>query len=261
MTGGGRRAGLALRLVSVLVGGFLVAPVFVVVPLGFTDKDSFEFPPSGWSLRYHVRFFTDPAWVEPLLTSLAVAVMVTLTATATGTLAAFAITRLCRGRAALQGLLLAPMIVPNVVVALAIYAAFLSWGLVGTVEGLVLAHAVLALPFVVITVGASLRTLDVRLERAAASLGASPFATFRRITLPLIAPGVMSGAVFAFVTSFDEAVISLYLQSPHLRTLPVQMFTSVSSDVDPTIAAGSTVILVVTTALILLPDFVKRRTS
>jgi putative spermidine/putrescine transport system permease protein len=255
-----RPANPALRLFSVLVGSFLIAPVLVVVPLSFTDKDSFEFPPRGWSLHYYERFFTDPAWREPLLASLNVAIMVTLMATIIGTLASFAITRSRRrGVAVLQGLLVAPMIVPNVIVALAIYTAFLRWGLVGTVEGLVLAHVVLALPFVVITVSAGLRTLDPRLERAAASLGASPLATFRLVTLPLIAPGVMSGAVFAFVTSFDEAVISLYLQSPHLRTLPVQMFTSVTSDVDPTIAAGSTVILVVTTALILLPDFLKRR--
>jgi putative spermidine/putrescine transport system permease protein len=257
-----RQTNLALRLFSVLVGSFLVVPVLVVVPLSFTGKDSFEFPPPGWSLRYYERFFTDPAWTEPVLTSLKVAVIVTVIATLIGTLASFAITRTRRrGAAMLQGFLIAPMIVPNVIIALAIYAVFLRWGLVGTVEGIVLAHVVLALPFVVINVSAGLQAVDPRLERAAASLGASPPAVFRRVTLPLIAPGVMSGAVFAFITSFDEAVISLYLQSPDLRTLPVQMFTSVTAEVDPTIAAGSTVILVVTTTLILLPDFLKRGTS
>lgn len=260
--GANRHTNLALRLFSVLVGSFLVAPVLVVVPLSFTDKDSFEFPPPGWSLRYYERFFTDPAWREPVLTSLKVAIIVTVIATVIGTPASFAITRSRRrGVAVLQGFLMAPMIVPNVIIALAIYAVFLRWDLVGTVEGLVLAHVVLALPFVVITVSAGLRAVDSRLELAAASLGASPPTIFRRVTLPLIAPGVLSGAVFAFVTSFDEAVISLYLQSPHLRTLPVQMFTSVTADVDPTIAAGSTVIIVVTTALILLPDFLKRGAS
>lgn len=256
-----RNSQLAVRLFSVAVGSFLVAPVLVVVPLSFTGRDSFEFPPTRWSVRYYERFFTDPAWTQPLLTSLKVAVIVTITATVIGTLVSFVITRTrSRSTALLQGFVMAPMIMPNVIVALAIYAMFLRWDLVGTVQGLVLAHAVLALPFVVITVSAGLRAVDPRLERAAASLGASPAATFRRVTLPLIAPGVMSGAVFAFVVSFDEAVVSLYLQSPRLRTLPVQMFTSVTADVDPTIAAGSTVILVITTALIIFPDFLKRRT-
>jgi len=150
------------------------------------------------------------------------------------------------------------MVVPQIVAAIGVYAVFLQWRLSGTVAGFVLAHTAIALPFVVVAVSAALRGHDRRLERAAASLGAGPWTTFRRITLPIILPGVLSGAVFAFVTSLDEVVVALYLQSPTLHTLPVQMFSSVTVETDPTIASASSLVLVVTTALILLPQLLRR---
>lgn len=242
----------ALWTAGVLVAAWLVAPTLVVIPLGFTDKVSLTFPPTGWSTRWYANFFGDPAWTAALANSLLVGVLVAVVATTLGTAAAFGLTRWTNGRgaAAASVLLLAPMIVPGIILAIGIYAVFLKLGLAGTLVGFVAAHTVLAMPFVVVSVTASLRTFDVRLETAAASLGAGRWATFRQVTLPLIMPGVVSGALFAFVTSFDEVVVSLFIQSPTLVTLPVQMYSSVTRETDPTLAAAATMILVLTTVLV-----------
>ena len=145
-----------------------------------------------------------------------------------------------------------PRSVPAIVIGIAVYAVFLQWGLNGTPLGFILAHTSLALPFVVISVTAGLRTLDERLETAGASLGAGAWSRFRRIVLPLIAPSVLSGALFAFITSFDEVLVSLFLQSPFLRTLPLKMFSSIQDQIDPTIAAAASLIFIVATAIVLL---------
>lgn len=254
------RGGIGLRLLAALVGAILVAPTLVVIPLSFTGRASFAFPPESWSLRWYENFFTDPGWRDALLTSLRIALLVAVVASALGTCAALALNNSgrFRGKGLVNGLLMAPMIVPQIVAAIGVYAVFLVWGLTGTTAGFVLAHTALAIPFVIVAVSAVLRGYDRRLEQAAASLGARPFTTFTRVTLPLILPGVLSGAVFAFVTSLDEVVVALYLQSPELHTLPVKMFSSVTVETDPTIAAASTLVLVVTTALILLPQLVRR---
>lgn len=249
--------------IVIAVGLWLVAPILIVIPLSFADRPSFAFPPKGWSLRYYENFFTDPTWRDSLLNSIQIAVQVTIIATAMGTAAAVA---LVRGRffgkpkvkGVINAALMAPMIVPGIVVAVALFAAFLNWQLVGTQAGFVIAHTVLAIPFVIVSVSASLRGFDRDLELAASAMGAGPLTTFRLVTLPLVLPGVLSGAVFAFVTSFDEVVVALYLATPVIRTLPVTMYTSTTAETDPTIAAASTVILSVTTALIVLPQLFRR---
>ncbi|MEV0495238.1 ABC transporter permease [Streptomyces atratus] len=245
-------ARIALWAFSALVGCWLIAPTLVVIPLSFTDKASLVFPPSGWSTRWYTNFFTDPRWIDALLSSLQVGALVALVATVLGTAAAIALTRSgSRWVKASYGLLLAPMIVPTVVVAIGVYALFLQYNLLGTLLGFVTAHTVLALPFVIIPVTASLRGFDRRLEDAALICGANRWGAIRQVTLPQIAPGVVSGALFAFVTSFDEVVVSLFIQSPYLQTLPVKMFASVTRDTDPTIAAAATLIIVFTTVLVL----------
>jgi putative spermidine/putrescine transport system permease protein len=251
-----------LKVWCLVVVVWLMAPVLIIIPLSFSDAQSFRYPPQGWSLTWYARFFSDPAWSNALVTSLVIALLVMVLTTIVGTAAAYALDRgNLPGRTVLSALLLAPMIVPGIVTAVAILGVFIRWNLNGTLPGFVLAHTVIALPFTFVAVTASLRSFDRRLERAAMSLGAGSWYTFRRITLPLVMPGVLSGAVFAFVTSLDEVVIALYLQTPDLRTLPVQMFNSVTIDVDPTIAAASTIILIVTTAAILLPQLLKRTTA
>ncbi|MEV7795918.1 ABC transporter permease [Streptomyces sp. NPDC087512] len=253
-------ARILLWAFSALVGCWLIAPTLVVIPLSFTDKASLVFPPSGWSTRWYANFFTDPRWIDALLSSLQVGALVGVLATVLGTAAAIALTRSgSRWVKASYALLLAPMIVPTVVVAIGVYALFLRYDLLGTPLGFVTAHTVLALPFVIIPVTASLRGFDRRLEDAALICGSTRWGAIRQVTLPQIAPGMVSGALFAFVTSFDEVVVSLFIQSPYLQTLPVKMFASITRDTDPTIAAAATLIIVLTTVLVLTATFVTAR--
>lgn len=239
-----------LLVFCVAVSLWLIAPSLIVIPLSFTDRPSFSFPPSGWSTQWYANFFSDPTWMSALQASLQVGLLVTIVATVFGTAAAVALSRAeIPGRQGIRAVLLAPMIVPVIVVAVGLYALFLRLNLLGTTFGFVAAHSVLALPFVIIPVMASLQGFDRRLEDAAAICGAGRWQTFRTVTLPSVAPGVLSGALFAFATSFDEVVLSLFIQSPYLQTLPVKMYASVTRDTDPTIAAAATLILVLTTAL------------
>ncbi len=248
------KAGIGLRLWATFVGIVLFAPLAIVVPLSFTAKRSFKFPPEGLSLEWYGNFLRDEAWLRALGNSLWIGLVVAALCCVLGTLAALGLQRLPRRAAGIvQGLLLAPLIIPGIVSAVAIYSVFLKWRLSGNPLGFVLAHAVLAIPFVVVTVNASLAGYDRTLDRAAASLGAGRLRTFFRVTLPIIAPGVGAGALFAFITSFDEVVAAMFLQTPSIRTLPVEMFVSVTNEVDPTIAVVSTLILAVTSALVLVP--------
>jgi putative spermidine/putrescine transport system permease protein len=248
-----------LTVFAVFIAIWLVVPVLIVIPISFSGEDSFAFPPSSWGVDHYVTFFTEQSWLTSLLVSIQLAVIVTVIATVLGTMAAFAIVRTpLRGSGALERFFTAPLIVPGIVVAVALYVVFLQWGLIGTPTGFIAAHTVLALPFVVVNVTNVLRSYDRTLDRAAAMLGASPWTTFRTVTFPIIRPGVLSGALFAFVTSFDEVVVSLFVQSPQLQTLPVRMFTSITNEVDPTIAAASTVVLVVSTLVLGMASLTRR---
>ena len=242
------RAGLVG--LAVLTAIYLVAPVFVVVPTSFNSSSFLEFPPKQLSMRWYESFFTDPAWVNSALNSLQIGLWVTLLAVVLGTAAALA---MVRGRyplrAAVGALLVAPILVPYVILGLGVYALFLELGLTQTILGFVLVHTALAVPFVVINVSSALVSFDERLELAAMSLGANRLTTFLRITLPNILPSVAAGALFAFITSFDEVVTSIFLAGPDLNTLPVQMWSGVRVQIDPTVAAVSTMLLLITLAL------------
>ncbi|MEO3925189.1 ABC transporter permease subunit [Micromonosporaceae bacterium B7E4] len=249
-----------LRVHTTIVAIILVAPTFVVIPMSFSSAETFRFPPDGWSLRWYQELFTSPEWTAAILNTLQVGVYTALIATVLGTTAAFGLARLPRRwRGALNGLLLSPMIVPHILVALVVFSAFLRLGLNGTLIGIILAHTAMALPFVVIAVSARLQGMDSRLSGVAASLGASPVSAFRRVTLPLVMPGILSGAVLAFVTSLDEVVIALFLQAPGAITLPVQMFNSVTVQIDPTISAASSLMVVLVSVPILLAQVVGAR--
>lgn len=255
------RSGLVA--LAVLTAVYLVAPVFVVVPTSFNDSSFLEFPPQQLSLRWYESFFTDPAWVNSALNSLQIGLWVTVLAAVLGTAAALAVVR---GRyplkAAVGALLIAPILVPYVILGLAVYAVFLELGLTQTILGFVLVHTALAVPFVVINVSSALVSFDDRLEMAAMNLGANRFTTFVRITLPIIFPSVAAGALFAFITSFDEVVTSIFLAGPDVSTLPVQMWSGVRVQIDPTVAAVSTMLLLITLALfasIGLARFVRSR--
>ncbi|MBA3446629.1 MAG: ABC transporter permease [Pseudaminobacter sp.] len=242
---------ILLGLFCLLVAIWLVAPTLVIIPMSFNEKKSLAFPPSGFSWQWYANFFTNPDWSTSFVNSVRVAAIVAVVATVIGTLASLGLSRMKHsGAGILRALLITPMVVPGVVLAIGIYAVYLDAQLVGTTAGFVAAHTMLAIPFVIIAVSANLEVFDVRLETAAASLGASRFTAFRTVTLPLIAPGILSGMLFAFVTSFDEIIVALFITSPYLKTLPVQIFASITRDADPTVAAVGTIIFFVTSILI-----------
>lgn len=248
-----RRPRWLLKIYATIVGLLLLLPTLVVIPVSFTDRQSFIFPPKGWSTRWYSNFFENPVWYDSAIYSLKIGAIVAVLATLLGTAGAIALNNgRGRWRAPVRGLIVAPMIVPGVITAIGIYYVFLKWGLTQTMLGFILAHTALAIPFVFVTVTASLQSFDRQLLLASASLGAGPVATFARVMLPLIAPGVLTGALFAFLTSFDEAIVSLFLAGPFTRTLPVQIYQSVTAEVDPTIAAASTMLLTLTTLVLVV---------
>ena len=240
-------------LFAALVLVFLVAPLFVIVPLSFSDDPFFTFPVPKYSLRWYHDFFANERWMIGIWNSAVTAVLTTILATVLGTMAALGIARPSFPyRAAVMALLISPMIIPVVIVAVGSYLFYGPLGLTNTRLGLVLAHTALATPFVVITVTATLSTYDNNLTRAALSLGAPPVSAFFRVTLPNILPGVVSGAIFAFATSFDEVVVALFMTGAEQRTLPVQMFSGIRDQINPTIMAAATILLTLSVALFIV---------
>lgn len=248
---------LALGSMTVL---FLMAPTLVVVPMSFTASNALTFPPEGFSTRWYEKMLTDPQWSAGFVNSAKVALLTSIFATVLGSLAALGTVRgRFPGRGAVNALVLSPLIVPLIIIAIGMFSLFVRWKITGSIVGLVIAHTALAVPFVVINVATSLRTIDRNLELAAMSLGASPVRTFQRVTLPMILPGVLAGALFAFITSWDEVVVSIFLTTARFRTLPVEMWEQVRQVVDPTVAAVSTTLLAVTTTILLLALVARRQ--
>lgn len=251
---------VALWIFAVIIIAWLVLPTLVIIPISFNDAASLNFPPKGFSLQWYENFFTDPTWLKALGNTVQIALLTTVFATALGVLAALGLSKLkFKGKAVLENYFLMPMIVPGIVIAIGLYSMFLKMGLLGTIAGFVFAHTVLALPLVIVNVMASLAGVDPRFEQAAASLGAGRARTFFSVTLPLIVPGVTAGALFAFVTSFDEIVLSLFIQNPFLQTLPVKIFTAMTQTTDPTVAAVAVITMLTSIVIILGMQFIGRR--
>jgi putative spermidine/putrescine transport system permease protein len=256
MTGGQRLVGVVASFVLVA----LIAPIVVVVLLSFSSASYLTFPPPALGVRWYREYLGSRDWLSATWLSVEVAFCVVVLSTLLGTAATLGLSRLPAGfRMVATGLILSPLVVPVIIVAIGAYYAFARYGLVGTPIGLVLAHTCLAVPFVVTSVGASLAGFDRKLEMAALSLGATPFGVFRQVTLPLILPGVAVGALFAFITSFDELVVSLFLSGADAVTLPRRMWEDLRYALDPTIAAVSTLTIVVTVLPLLCVDFARRR--
>lgn len=251
-----------LRIFAALVLMFLLAPILVVIPLSFSAGSFFHFPLPGLSLRWYQDFFLSGNWLPAVWNSLVVGVASTLIATILGTVAAFGFWRgRFWGRSVLFALLISPMVIPVIVVAVGVYFAFARVGLTDGLLGLCLAHAALGVPFVVVTVLATLSGFDPTLLRAAASLGAPPLTTFFRVTLPVIFPGVVSGALFAFATSFDEVVVAMFLTGPGQRTLPRQMFSGINDNISLTITAAATLLITLAVVLLLTMEWLRRRSE
>ena len=240
-------AGVAMNAVTVVVLLFLLGPIAVVLIIAFSADSYLAFPPSGFSLRWFETFFAgDPTWMEAFWRSLSVALPTAVFAVLLGTPAALAIARLrFRGRAATEYLLLAPLLISPMITAIGLYGQFAKLHMIGSTVSLVLGHAVLALPFVVMNVAVSARSLDPRLEQAAMSLGARPRTVLRRITLPLLAPGMIAAAFFAFLVSFDEVIVSLFLSGLD-PTLQKRMWDDIRLEISPAVAAASVVLIVIT---------------
>jgi putative spermidine/putrescine transport system permease protein len=256
MTAGQRLIRLFLALILMI----MIAPIIVVVLLSFSSASYLTFPPPALGLRWYQSYLGSRDWLAATLLSFGVAGSVVVLSTILGTLATLGLARLPPvARTIASGLILSPLIMPVIIVAIGVYYAFARYGLVGTAAGLVLAHTCLAVPFVVTSIGASLSGFDRRLEQAALSLGATPFGTFRQVTLPLILPGVLVGALFAFITSFDELVVSLFLSGANAVTLPRRMWEDLRYALDPTIAAVSTLTILVTVVPLLFTDILRRR--
>ena len=250
--------GLRVACAGVLL--FLLLPILVIIPLSFSDSSFLVYPIPGWSLKWYDNLFTSPEWSRAAKNSFIVAPCATLIATVLGTLAAVGLARINFAfKGLLMSLLIAPMVVPIIVVAVSTYLFFAPLGLADSYLGLIIVHAALGAPFVLTTVLATLQGFNHNLVRASQSLGAHPLRTFFRITLPLIAPGVISGALFAFATSFDEVVVTLFLAGPQQVTLPRQMFTGIRENITPTIAAVATLLILFTTALLLALEWLRGR--
>ena len=252
-----------------LIFAFLVAPLLVIVPLSFNAEPYFtftegmlRFDPEAYSLRWYREIVENDAWTRALGNSLLIGVAATVLATALGTLAALGLaSRAMPARRAAMGLLISPMVTPLIISAAGMFFFYSTLGLSQTHLGLILAHAALGTPFVVITVTATLSAFDTNLTRAAASLGAGPLRTFRRVQLPLIAPGVLSGALFAFAASFDEVVVVLFMAGENQRTIPRQMWAGIREQISPAILAVATFLIVFAVVLLFTVDWLRRRSD
>ncbi len=253
---------LAFTTLWVCVLLFLALPIVIVALLSFSSASYLTFPPPAFGIRWYQAYLGSREWLASTWLSLAIAGSVVVLATILGTLAALGLARLPRTlRAIVAALILSPLIVPGIVAAIGIYYAFSRYHLVGTPIGLILAHTCLAVPFVVTSVSASLAGFDRRLEQAALSLGATPWGTFRQVTLPLIRSGVLVGALFAFITSFDELIVALFLSGSGAVTLPRRMWDDLRFAIDPTIAAVSTLTILLTALLLGGAQILRRRSA
>lgn len=241
---------------------FLIFPILVVIPVSFSSAQYLSFPPPGFSLQWYENYLDRRDWLSATWLSLWVALVVMLIATVLGTAASLGLVRgRFTGRQTINTFLVSPMVVPAIIVAIGIYFFYARIGIIGNPFALIIAHVCLAIPFVVVNVSATLYGFDERLEYAAMNLGANRWQTFRQVTLPIIRPGVLAGALFAFITSFDELIIALFVSGTGAVTLPRKMWNGIRFEIDPTIAAVSTVLIVFTGSLFFTAEMLRRRSE
>jgi putative spermidine/putrescine transport system permease protein len=257
------------RIICGLILFFLIAPIVVLIPLSFNAEPYFTFTQGmlilksdAFSTRWYQDILNNPQWIHSIKNSIIIGFFATIFATFFGTLAAWGLSRpQTPFRVPLMGLLISPMIVPLIITAAGMFFFYSKVGLAQTYPGLILAHTALGIPFVIITVTATLMGFDQDLIRASASLGANPVTTFRKVVMPLILPGVISGALFALVTSFDEIVVVLFLSGFEQRTIPRQMWVGIREQISPTILAVATILIAVAVALLTTVELLRRRSE
>ena len=270
----------AFKFICGFIFFFLIAPIITIIPLSFNAQDFFTFTPemlaldpAGYSLKHYEDFFTNPDWLRPMQNSLIIAPFATIISVSLGTLAAIGLSQShVPFRRAIMAILISPMIVPLIISATGMFFFYSQMGLwmeenLGISKSLsgyikvILAHAALGIPFVIITVTATLVGFDNSLTRAAANMGATPVTTFFKVQMPLILPGVISGGLFAFITSFDEVVVVLFVGAAAQKTLPWQMFTGLREQISPTILAVATVLVVISIILLTVVELLRRRSE
>ncbi|RBW43856.1 ABC transporter permease [Loktanella sp. D2R18] len=268
------------RVIVGLILFFLIAPIIIIIPLSFNAQDFFTFTPEmlaldpeGYSLKHYRDFFSNQDWIRPLKNSLIIAPFATIISVSLGTLAAIGLSQShVPFRRGIMAILISPMIVPLIISATGMFFFYSQMGLwmentFGISKSLsgyikvILAHAALGIPFVIITVTATLVGFDQSLTRAAANMGATPTVTFFRVQMPLILPGVISGGLFAFITSFDEVVVVLFVGAAAQKTLPWQMFTGLREQISPTILAVATVLVGISILLLATVELLRRRSE
>ena len=257
----------SFRVICFAIFFFLLAPILIMIPLSFNAQPFFTFTremltlnPEGYSLRWYRDFLSSESWMRSIRNSFVIGIAATIVSTTLGTLAALGLSRSeMPAKGLIMGILISPMIVPLIISAAGMFFFFSSINIAQTYLGVVLAHAALGTPFVVITVTATLVGFDQSLTRAAANLGASPTRTFFKITMPLILPGVISGALFAFITSFDEIVVVLFVAGVEQRTIPREMWSGIREDISPTILAVATILVLISIALLTVVELLRRR--
>ncbi len=258
-----------LRGTAFVVLVFLMLPILVIMPLSFNSEPFFSFTegmlaldPDAYSMRWYQAIFDDQNWLLAIRNSFIIGIAAALIATTLGTLAAVGLSSPWMPyKRLITALLLSPMIVPLIIIAAGMFFFYTQFNLVGTFAGLIIAHAALGVPFVIITVTATLSGFDRSLFVAGLSLGASPIKVFWDVVIPLIRPGVISGGLFAFVTSFDEVVLVLFLAGPEQRTIPRQMFSGLREQINPTILAVATLLVVISAAMLFTLEALRRRSA
>jgi putative spermidine/putrescine transport system permease protein len=254
-----RPAQYALTLFAILGVLFLTVPLIIVIPMSFSSAQALTFPPPSFSLRWYYAFFSDPSWTEAMWTSTLIAVLSSVLALLLGGLAAYGLRRgTFMGRNMFEGLFMAPMIVPAVIVAIALYIGLARVGLLGSFIGLVIAHTILSVPIVLMVLGEAIRQFDVRIEQVAWSLGASWQYTFRKVVIPNIAPSAFAAWIFAFISSFDEVIITSFIAGRY-ETVPKKMFTQLMLEVTPTITAVATLLVAFTILALVAAAIVRSR--
>jgi len=256
-----------LKLVAWAVLAFLMIPILVIIPLSFNVEPYFSFTPGmmaldpdAYSLKWYTEFITDDKWQLAIRNSFFIGLCATVIATVLGTLAAIGLSNpVMPFQRLIMAMLLSPMIVPLIITAAGMYFFYTKLGLSGSYLGVIIAHAALGTPFVIITVNAALAGFDFSLMRASMGLGATPTYTFFKIIMPLIRPGVISGALFAFVTSFDEVVVILFLAGPEQRTIPREMFSGLREQISPTILAVAVLLVALSAMMLFTLEYLRAR--
>lgn len=245
---------------------FLTVPILIIVPMSLTSSRFLSFPPKGLSLRWYHRFLASQEWTDAILESLQIGLLAALLATVFGVMAALALNERFKGDNVIRAFIMSPMLMPAIVLAIAYYIHFTRFNqfgitLLDRLPGVVIAHTTITMPFVMITVSAALKMLDRNLIYAARNLGATDFEVFRYITFPVIRPGVLTGALFAFLTSFDELVITLFLSGAQVRTLPVKMWDGIRFEIEPTLAAVATLLISVSICILFAAELIGNRAT